>query len=939
MNMALRSFTGLFTCLVLLWSSILPAGQGQSASSQRPLVIASTNNFPPINMLDEEDRLIGFGRDMADAVAAELGRDVQHIHTDIWTDVLAWLDQGKADVIHDTGYTPERQAFLDFSLPILEMPEAIFVRERQFDIHDLDTLSGKKVACVNRHITHLYLQRFPEIQCHLVNTPAEGLIALINGNADAFIYPEQIVLYLAQQLKLAPKIKVVGEPLRVLSWSMTVKKGNSALLAQLNHGITRVRKSGEYHRIYERWFGRRLFAGYSRGEVLIITAITVLLSLLAVITVGLLIHARSMRQANLALAESESKYRTLADKLPESVFLKDTDGVYVSCNQRYADSLGITPEQVVGKTDYDFHPVNAESYREGDRKIMETGKTQEFIESYVQDGKTGYIQTIKTPVYNEQGELSGVLGIFWDITHEREMQQRLASTIKEYNAITATVPDVMYKLDTEGHLSWWNETFEQVTGLNAAQLHDRHALSLIAEADRDKVASAIRETLAHGFAEVEARLLTRAGEVDYYFNGARLLDGKGTPVGLVGSGRDMSTQKEAEAHQDRLQAQLLQAQKMETIGQLTGGIAHDFNNMLASILGYGELSLQGLEAELPPDKLRSYLSEIVRSGERARDLVAQMLTFARANKGDTRPVELANLIDEISKMLRPMIPTTIELKLDIDSALPSLLADPVMIQQLLINLCINARDAMQGHGSITIHARPYQATGEVCDSCHEHIHGDYIELAVSDTGEGIEPQLITRIFEPFMTTKDVGKGTGMGLAMVHGITHDHQGHIRVESRPGHTRFMIYLPASDMVNPALGLEDGGDSAKYEYDGQQHHILVIDDEEALSELLSEMLSIQGYRVSVEHDGLKALQAYTSRPHEFDLVITDQTMPGLTGSEIAKKMLVIRPELPIVLCTGFSDDIDEKGAKGIGIRAFVNKPINNQNLLRLVHQLLHP
>lgn len=921
-------------CLVLNNALASEELEQNISTSKRQLVIASSNNFPPINTLDNNGELTGFARDLSDAVSRSINADTRHIHSGVWTNVLKWLDEGEADLIHDTGYTKERTSYLDFTVPIIEMPESIFVGEQQYDINNISSLSGKKVACVNQHITHIYLKKFKEINCYIVNTPAEGLIALINGNVDAFIYPEQIVLYLAQQLELAKRIKVVGEPLRVLSWSMTVKKGNTEVLELLNRGIKSVKESGEYELIYNKWFGKRPLFGYSKNEVFLITIASVLLTLLIMIAISFYIYTRSMRRANQALAESENKYRTLADKLPESIFLKDTNSVYVSCNQPYADSLGIKPEEIVGKTDYDFFD-SAEEYREGDRKVLESKQTIEFIEKSHINGKALWINTIKTPVYNEKEELTGVLGIFWDITEQRELLKKHAEIIKEYDAITATVPDVMYKLNDKGCITWWNDTFEKVTGLPSDKLKNLYAPEVMAEQDRDRVTIAMQQVFENGFSEIEAHLLTKTGEVLYNFNGARLLDSKGNLLGITGSGRDISKQRESERQQELLQRQLEQAQKMESIGQLTGGIAHDFNNILGSILGYGDLSLNVLDDELPVEKLRKYLKEIVQSGERARDLVKQMMVFSRENVSQVQSVNVRQFLDELMSMLRPIIPTTIDLVTEIDSSLPVIEIDPVMTQQMLLNMCINARDAMEGSGKLTISVKLENISEQICDSCHNEFSGDYIQFAVSDTGPGIDPKLISNIFEPFMTTKDVGKGTGMGLSMVHGITHKHLGHICVNPQPGKMTFKIYLPADNTIDES-DVDNNNDSSVIINDDGVHHVMVVDDEKIITELLYEILTSHGYRVTKKHNGQEALQELINNPDDYDLVITDQTMPNMTGKEMSIQMLGVKPELPIILCTGFSDEINEEDAIELGIRAFLSKPVKINNLLKLITKI---
>lgn len=935
MALSLQSIT---ISLLLLLPGLFQLGiadESNEASSKLKLVIASSNNFPPINLLDDEGRLTGFARDLSDAVAEAVDVEVKRIHSNRWPNVLKWLDSGEADLIHDTGYTPEREAYLDFTLPIIEMPESIFVRDQRLDINDFKSLSGKKVACVNKHITHIYLQRFKDIKCHIVSTPLEGLLALIDGSVDAFIYPEQIVLYMAQKLNLDDKIKVVAEPLRILSWSMTVKKGNTKILELLNRGIRQVKKSGEYQTIYDKWFGKRALSGYSRNEVFLIILVTIFIALLIVVSVSSFIYTRGMRKANKELVASEDKFRTLANNLPESVFLKDPDSIYISCNKKYADSLGIKPYEIVGKSDYDFFPDLAELYHEGDRNVMESGKIKEFDEKSVINGKTHYSHIIKTPVY-KHNKLAGVLGVIWDITEQRKLQNELNKIVHEYNTITATVPDVMYTLNLNGELVWWNKTFERLTGLNEAELQGKNALDVIAENDREKVAAAIKQTVVKGFAEVEAGFITKNDEVLYVFNGAALRDEDGTVIGLAGSGRDISKQRASEKKQLKLQTQLQHAQKIESIGQLTGGIAHDFNNLLGSILGYSELCIDKLEKdggiEKVKPKLKKYVEQIHVAGKRGRELVKNMMSFSRVYEGEKVKVDIDAFIDELFSLLRPLIPASIELETQVDDNLPVVVVDPVMVQQMLINLCLNSRDAMSGAGKIVIAATISGLAEQTCDSCHNVFQGEYINISIRDSGEGIAPEIISRIFEPFVTSKEVGKGTGMGLAMVHGITHEHNGHIRVFTKPGDTSFNIYLPLEDSSHI---IDDKGNKEEKNimYDKKHHNILVVDDEQAITMLQEELLSSQGYQVKVAHNGEDAYNLFMQNPDSVDLIISDQTMPVMTGKDLAIKIKESYPEIPFIICTGYTDKLDEAQAKDLGIYAFFRKPVDNYKLIEAI------
>ncbi|MCP4691564.1 MAG: transporter substrate-binding domain-containing protein [Desulfobacterales bacterium] len=265
-RVALIFFLGVFS------SSHASDAPGGGGDKSRKFICASSNNFPPMNLLDKEKNLTGFGRELSTAVIHAIGGEVSHIHSSHWTRVLEWIDSGKADFIHDTGYTRDREDVFDYTDWIIEMPEVIFVRPDQYDITGFKSLKGKTVICVNKHITHLYLQQFPEINCHVVKTPVEGLYELVAGKGDAFIYPRQIILYLIQNLRLGDKIKITGDPLRTLTWGMVVKKGNKEVLQLLNEGIARVKKSGQYDRIYDKWWGKKILAGYSKRELQVFIA-------------------------------------------------------------------------------------------------------------------------------------------------------------------------------------------------------------------------------------------------------------------------------------------------------------------------------------------------------------------------------------------------------------------------------------------------------------------------------------------------------------------------------------------------------------------------------------------------------------------------------------------------------------------------------------------
>jgi PAS domain S-box-containing protein len=393
--------------------------------------------------------------------------------------------------------------------------------------------------------------------------------------------------------------------------------------------------------------------------------------------------------------------------------------------------------------------------------------------------------------------------------------------------------------------------------------------------------------------------------------------------------RDISARQRAEAERSQLEAQLRQAQKMEAIGHLTGGIAHDFNNILQSILG--NLTLAGERAaDLQDARLERYLERAQLSAQRARELIQQMLTFSRGRRGEPRVLGLAALVSETAKLLRPMLPSTIEVRTHLEDESLCVKADRVQAEQVLVNLCINARDAMRGEGMLSLGVRQSSFANEVCTACRQRISGRFVELEVRDTGPGIAPQVIDRMFEPFFSTKEVGKGSGMGLSMVHGIVHEHGGHVLVDTAPGKgAAFRVVLPP--VAGEAAAEEQrSAVKARPRLSGS---VLVVDDEDMILEFMGDLLAGWGLDVTLEPGGLEAQRAFAAEPQRYDLVLTDHTMPRVTGLELARQIGALRPGTPVILYTGYGEDIAQAELAAAGVRALARKPVDPSELLALL------
>jgi len=379
----------------------------------------------------------------------------------------------------------------------------------------------------------------------------------------------------------------------------------------------------------------------------------------------------------------------------------------------------------------------------------------------------------------------------------------------------------------------------------------------------------------------------------------------------------------------RLETQLQQSQKMESIGTLAGGIAHDFNNILSPIMIHSEMAKMALPLDSP---VQHNLKEIYKAGERARDMVKQILAFSRKEEGTRAEIKIIPVLKEVLKMLRSSTPTTIDIQQNLEAESDSVLADPTQINQILLNLGTNASHAMREKGGTLKVSLVQEDLDSEAAAPYTNLNpGSYLKLTVSDTGSGIDDETKQKIFEPYFTTKDPGEGTGMGLALVHGIVKSYGGDITVESEPGKgTTFNVYLPrvkadVSPVEEPLVKLPKGTE-----------RILFVDDEKSAIDAIQPMLKILGYKVTAQTSSIEALEAFRSNSQSFDLVITDMTMPNMTGKDLAKELMSIRADIPIILCTGFSEQIDEKRAKEIGISAYVMKPIAMRAMANAIREV---
>ncbi len=411
----------------------------------------------------------------------------------------------------------------------------------------------------------------------------------------------------------------------------------------------------------------------------------------------------------------------------------------------------------------------------------------------------------------------------------------------------------------------------------------------------------------------------------------RTVEVHSTPLNINGQTLLFSIVHDIE-EQEKLRIRLRQAQKMEAVGALAGGIAHDFNNILYPIIGYSEMTLD----DLPQDsQARSNLEQVLKASFRAKELVRQILSFTRQGDSERTAVSLQHIIRESLQFLRATLPSTVEVCQHIDNTCRPVLADPGQIHQVMMNLCINAYQSMSEKGG-TLEVRLKETAFVPQDSLSypDMKPGAYLELSISDTGHGMDSKLMERIFDPYFTTKEIGKGTGLGLSLVHGIVRSHKGHIAVYSEPDKgSVFHIYLPLIE--DKARGTATVSDKP---VSGGKERILLADDEIQIVEMMTYVLEHLGYTVSARTSSLEALETFRSSPQSFDLVITDMTMPNMTGLELSEELMRIRPDIPILLCTGFSERVTEKKIREVGIRELLMKPAPVKEIADTVRRILY-
>ncbi|AGF77954.1 PAS domain S-box [Desulfocapsa sulfexigens DSM 10523] len=622
------------------------------------------------------------------------------------------------------------------------------------------------------------------------------------------------------------------------------------------------------------------------------------------------------------------RFESIVANSSDFMALVDKNFIYLAVNDTYARSSGKSKDELVGVRVEDvFGTKIFQTVIKPHAEKCLSGEAV-YYEGWFEFENFGrrYIGVAYNPYMGEEGEIEGFTVVSRDITQRKEVEDALLASEKRFQDLVENSTDWIWEFDENEIFTYTSPRIKDLLGYTPEEILGQSAFYPMSSQESERVFNefiTFKKARKPFFSLININQHKNGEKVILESSGVPFFDNTGAFRGYRGIDRDIT-------ERTNLEEQIRQSHKMEAIGTLAGGIAHDFNNILSAILGYAEMAMYDLPDSSPA---KDQIAEVLKAGNRAKDLVKHILSFSRKESMERSPVEIHLIVKEVIKLLRSTIPTTIEIKHHIDPHCGNILAEPNQIHQVLLNLCTNASQSMAEKGGV-LEVGLISSQLSVNDlPAESHLKpGYYVQLSVKDNGIGIEQKYLEKIFDPYFTTKEVGKGSGMGLAVVMGIVKSHDGMITVDSKLGEgTIFNVYFPKIEEqvqgeIEDDVPIPTGSET-----------ILVVDDEESIADLTKQRAEYLGYRVFAKKSSVEALELFRSQPDAFDIVITDQTMPVLTGEHLAQRIKEIRMDIPIVLCTGYSPEIDTEQAKLAGISAFLMKPVDMREFAQTIRQVL--
>jgi len=840
------------------------------------------------------------------------------------------------DTIFDTH---ERREYLDFTPPYTSIEVPIYFRKEISGIADLKSARGFTVAAkTGDHAAELLKANGVE-DVQLFHNYEAIIEAAKEHKTNVFVIDSPPADYYLNKLGIEDEFRH-SPPINIGKFHRAVRKGDTALLDTLLKGFAAI-GSKELDRINEHWLGRSIlsrryvtYAGY--------VALAAILSLAAVLVWNRTLRLRVNRRTE-ALRQSEEKLLQRLHEIeqiyahsPIGLFSFDRDYRFIRINERMAEINGFSVAEHAGKTLDEIVPELAGFLRETFRPIFERGEPVLNVEIH---GKTPKDPDHERdwlgnyfPLKSESGVVIGLMGAVLEITNRKQAEKALRESEERFRQLAETVPEVFWMTDgADQELLYVSPAYETIWGRTCASLYEspRSWMEAIHPDDRERMTEALGARRPGNNYEQTYRILRPDGTIRWIRERAFPVRGEGGEIlRIAGTSVDITERRQ-------LEEQLRQSQKMEAIGHLSSGVAHDFNNILTAI--QMNASLLGMADGIPAEAV-DYARDIETAVQRAAGLTRQLLAFGRSQVMNVREIDLNSVVRTMAKMLQRVIGENVELHLRIADSPLFMEGDSGMIEQVLLNLCLNARDAMPEGGLLRIETTRVLASEHARPGLKPNGTTHLVRLLVRDTGHGMTPEVKAHIFEPFYTTKGVGRGTGLGLAAVHGIVHQHHGFVEVDTVVGKgTEFRVFLPLLPEKTRELPGKKAAPIGKTTPSGHET-ILVVEDEASVRFLVTTILNRAGYRVIEAENGIVALEVWRAHKDEIQLLMTDIVMPdGMTGIDLARLIREAKPDLPVLFSSGYSPDAVREGMtmqEGVN---FLPKPFDVDRMLETVRRCI--
>ena len=937
------------SCLALLFFGSTRAEQPKSPASGGGAVFAGITvaddvSYAPFAFIDANGEPAGITIDIWKLWSNKTGIAVE-FRLMQWDEVLDSVRNGRMDAVGGIFTTPERQQYLGFSQPYLTLTTSLFFHKQISGIRGLEDLQGFTVGVVNGDSgEELVRSRYPQAQLLKYPHAAALVEAAVQGKVKVFVVDRKIGRFYLARFDQDGVIREANRPVATNEMSAAVRKGNASLLAAIDAGFARITPE-EIDRIEATWGGKQQRSIFSRDEYRLYGILA--LVVLAVVVVWNVQLRRAVNrslaeveQRNRALQESERRFTQIFDSAPiPMAFAAEIDGFEgTTWNEAWYRTFGYPREQADGHSGTD---IGLWIIPDDRRRAVELAQEQDGVSGF-ETQLSCYNGSVRTcSLYARFIGTRGnrlLMFIYIDITEKKKAEEELLVS-ESYNKVLfhdSRIPLAVIDPQT-GTFIDANQAAVRLYGLaHRRELLGREPKDMSPPTQEGGRASTwlarelMQRVVNEGALVFEWRHHRPDGTLWDAEIHMMLFSHRDRQL-LQLSLEDISGRKEAELEREKLQAQLMQSQKMESVGRLAGGVAHDFNNMLSVIVGHAELVLRKTDPHLP---LYDNLQSILDASQRSADLTRQLLTFARKQTVTPKVLNLNQTVEGMLKMVRRLIGEDIKLIWLPGEKTGNINMDPTQIDQLLVNLCVNARDAVGENGRITIETDAVVLDSDFCDEQAECRPGNYMLLSVSDNGTGIAPDLLPHLFEPFFTTKGLGKGTGLGLATVYGIVKQNDGLIQVESEIGSgTCFYVYLPtfrgreARALEFHALPAPDPGTET----------ILLVEDETMILDIGTIMLESLGYDVLAASTPGEALGLAREHVGEIHLLMTDVIMPEMNGRDLARQLLSLYPNLKRLFMSGYTADvIAHHGVLDEGVH-FLQKPFTLESLTFKVREAL--